>query len=168
MSSKHDLPSADFADFGWTDLPAQKRTSRIAGFFVAIVAVLLLSICLIYWMQRLTDTKRAEVTARRNAVDRLNVLLSTLKDAETGQRGYLLSLNPSYLQPFNSAQDRIKKDLQQLAASLDATHKAAPDFSHLLTLIPQKLSELTQTVDLARQGKLIGPSPSSGRMKAKI
>jgi CHASE3 domain sensor protein len=84
----------------------------------------------------------------------LNILLSTLKDAETGQRGYLLTLNPSYLRPFDSAHERIKEDLQQLAAGLDATQKAAPDFSHLLNLIPQKLNELTQTVDLARQGKI--------------
>lgn len=147
-------PSAYLADASWDDLPAQKKTSRIAGFFVAIAAVLLLSICLIDWMQRQTDTMRAEAAARRNTVDRLNVVLSTLKDAETGQRGYLLTLNPSYLQPFDSAQDRIKRDLQQLAAGLDATQKAAPDFSDLLNLIPQKLNELTQTVDLASQGKV--------------
>ena len=105
-------------------------------------------------MQRLTDDKRAEVAARRDTVGRLNILFSTLKDAETGQRGYLLTLNPSYLRPFDSAQARIKKDLQQLAVGLDATQKAAPDFSHLLNLIPQKLNELTQTVDLASQGKI--------------
>jgi len=153
-SKKRIPPSTDFADSNWDDSPAQKRTSRIGGFFVAMGALLLLSICLIYWMQRLTDDKRAEVAARRDTVGRLNILLSTLKDAETGQRGYLLTLNPSYLRPFDSAQARIKKDLQQLAVGLDATQKAAPDFSHLLNLIPQKLNELTQTVDLASQGKM--------------
>jgi PAS domain S-box-containing protein len=153
-SKKRIPPSTDFADSNWDDSPAQKRTSRIGGFFVAMGALLLLSICLIYWMQRLTDDKRAEVAARRDTVGRLNILFSTLNDAETGQRGYLLTLNPSYLRPFDSAQARIKKDLQQLAVGLDATQKAAPDFSHLLNLIPQKLNELTQTVDLASQGKI--------------
>ena len=74
-----------------------------------MAALLLLSICLIYGMQSLTDDKRAEVAARRDTVGRLNILLSTLKDAETGQRGYLLTLNPSYLRPFDSAQERIKR-----------------------------------------------------------
>ena len=147
-SKKRIPPSTDFADSGWNDLPAQKRRSRIGGFFLAMAALLFLSICLLYWMQSLTDDKRAEAAARRDTVGRLNILLSTLKDAETGQRGYLLTLNPSYLRPFDSAQARIKKDLEQLAVGLDATQKAAPDFSYLLNLIPQKLNELTQTVGM--------------------
>src|ERR1700752_918089 len=131
-SKKRIPPSTDFADSNWDDSPAQKRTSRICGFFVAMGALLLLSVCLIYWMQRLTDDKWVEVAARRDTVGRLNILLSTLKDEKTGQRGYFLTLNPSYLRPFDSAQTRIKKDLQQLAVGLGATQKAAPDFSHLL------------------------------------
>ena len=85
MKSKKPIPpSTDSAESSWDDLPAQKRTSRIGGFFVAMAALLLLSVCLIYGMQSLTDGKRAEVAARRDTVGRLNILLSTLKDAETG------------------------------------------------------------------------------------
>jgi hypothetical protein len=70
-SGKRFPPSSAFADSSWDDLPAQKRRSRIGGLFVAIASLLLLSICLVYWMQSLTNNKRAEVAARRDTVDRL-------------------------------------------------------------------------------------------------
>lgn len=144
----------DLIDSSWSDLKAEKRTSRIGIFFFAIAALLVLSICLIYWMERGTDQKRGQVAARERTIDRLNVVLSTLKDAETGQRGYLLTLSQSYLEPFDSAQDRIKEDLRQMTGSLVAEQEESPNFSELINLIPQKLDELNRTVDLARQGHM--------------
>ena len=44
-----------------------------------------------------------EVGAEQRAAD---TLLSTLKDAETGQRGYLLTGEAVYLEPFDAAQAR--------------------------------------------------------------
>src|ERR1700735_5030777 len=43
----------------------------------------------------------------------LEDVLSTVRDAETGQRGYLLTGNESYLQPYTAA-------AQEMGARLDA------------------------------------------------
>jgi len=40
----------------------------------------------------------------------LSSVLKDLTDMETGQRGYLLTDNPSYLQPYNDAKGRIEND----------------------------------------------------------
>ncbi|MBV8813680.1 MAG: CHASE3 domain-containing protein [Verrucomicrobia bacterium] len=121
--------------------------------FAAIVLLLVLSLCAIYWMGNQALRKEKEVSTRRSATDELNVVLSTLKDAETGQRGYLLTGNEAYLAPFDQAQKRIGEALAKLTMSLDSQERTSSDFSQLIDLIPQKLAELRETVDLARQGK---------------
>src|SRR5437016_7372432 len=45
-------------------------------------------------------------------------VLKDLTDMETGQRGYLLTGNPSYLQPYTDAKGRIAGDLSSLRAGL--------------------------------------------------
>ena len=39
----------------------------------------------------------------------LTRVLSLLQDAETGQRGYLLTGNPAYLEPFTSATSELRQ-----------------------------------------------------------
>ena len=41
-------------------------------------------------------------------------ILTDLTDMETGQRGYLLTADPSYLQPYNDAKNRIGTDFDRL------------------------------------------------------
>src|SRR3984885_12293711 len=50
----------------------------------------------------------------------LEDVLSTVKDAETGQRGYLLTGNESYLQPYTAA-------AQDVGRRLDAIQRLRPD-----------------------------------------
>ena len=47
-------------------------------------------------------------------IQRVDGLLSSLKDAETGQRGFLLTSRESYLQPFNDARASLPGQIQQL------------------------------------------------------
>jgi methyl-accepting chemotaxis protein len=77
-------------------------------------------------------------------------LLSELKDAETGQRGFLLTNDESYLAPYQSALGTIKSTLDDLR-KLTADN---PDQQHRLTALSAaadaKLVELKQTIDLRR------------------
>jgi len=57
------------------------------------------------------------VSHTNEVLSRLEAVLSTLKDAETGQRGYLLTGEPAYLEPYRDALDRLPRqiaDLRQL------------------------------------------------------
>src|SRR3984885_2551418 len=78
----------------------------------------------------------------------LEDVLSTVKDAETGQRGYLLTGNESYLQPYSAA-------AQEMGARLDALQRLTLDnatqqdrLGSLKQHIGAKLAELKQTIDL--------------------
>ncbi|WP_407530424.1 CHASE3 domain-containing protein [Methylobacterium oryzisoli] len=81
-------------------------------------------------------------------------LAIALRDAERGQRGYLLTGRDDYLGPYNEARDRIgvlQGELQTLtadnAAQQDRIRSLAPVVSH-------KLEELAQTVPARRDGGL--------------
>jgi CHASE3 domain sensor protein len=57
------------------------------------------------------------VSHSNEVLARLEAVLSTLKDAETGQRGYLLTGEVAYLEPYREAVDRLPRqmaDLRQL------------------------------------------------------
>ncbi|MFO1024991.1 MAG: CHASE3 domain-containing protein [Acetobacteraceae bacterium] len=83
---------------------------------------------------------------------RLEALLSTLKDAETGQRGYLLTGRESYLAPYEEARVRLpaaNADARMAARDLDAVLDKWPRLDDLLAA---KMSELAETIADYRAG----------------
>lgn len=83
-------------------------------------------------------------------IQKLDELLSTVQDAETGQRGYLLTGQERYLTPFDAAKSSLaekRSDVDQAAARSGVP---APQMADLDRLIEEKMAELQLTVDLRR------------------
>ncbi len=77
-------------------------------------------------------------------------LLSTLKDAETGQRGFLLTGDETFLEPYLAVHDNIAGHLDALRQS--SLGPAADKYlDALMPLIDAKLAEMSRIVDLRRQ-----------------
>lgn len=83
----------------------------------------------------------------------LNALLVTLDDAETGQRGYLLTGDQAYLQPYDNARTRVAGELNSLAGLTRDNPVQRGSLGRLTPLVREKLAELEQTVTLRRQGR---------------
>lgn len=96
------------------------------------------------------DYSALDESANRSAdaVQRIQDLLSRLKDAETGQRGYLLTGDARYLEPYNTARPRI----QALLSQVEARGEFSGDGASLQQLVSEKLAELQRTIDLRRTG----------------
>src|SRR5262249_42011634 len=84
-------------------------------------------------------------------------VLATLKDltgeignAETGQRGYLLTGKEQYLEPHRVAVKAIDVKLQQLRALTADNAKQQYRIEQLTPLLDAKIKELQQTIDLRR------------------
>ncbi len=58
------------------------------------------------------------VTHTYQVLDTSSSLLTRLSDAETGQRGYLLTGEERYLEPYRSALDQIEKNLDACRTNL--------------------------------------------------
>ena len=77
-------------------------------------------------------------------------VLSAAKDAETGQRGYLLTHSDVYLLPYQDGRARAGPALEQLARSDDPGGRAAG--RRLRPLVDAKLAELAETIAAERAG----------------
>jgi PAS domain S-box-containing protein len=98
--------------------------------------------------------KAAETREHSNLVlNRADDLLSALKDAETGQRGYLLTGDESFLQPYLIVNGNIRQQLVELRqATSVVTAKAHLDV--MTPLVEAKLSELAASIALRRNHQM--------------
>ena len=78
-------------------------------------------------------------------------LLSYLKDAETGQRGYVLTGDESYLEPYTAALPNISKIQEELHALTADNPQEQRRLEEAAPLIATKLAELKLTIDQRRQ-----------------
>ena len=123
---------------------ASVRRRFRAGFAVAAAVVAATVVLAAASAARLVRLE-AEAEAANAALIAVERLLSTVKDAETGQRGYLLTAEPRFLEPYEAARERFAAELERLSphpeigAGIERAARA-------------KLEELEVTVRLAREG----------------
>src|ERR1700732_4182493 len=80
-------------------------------------------------------------------------VLKDLTDMETGQRGYLLTENPSYLQPYADARGRIGTDIANLRVGLANRAEGERSLeSQLESLVKAKQAEMERSIGLRAQG----------------
>jgi signal transduction histidine kinase/CheY-like chemotaxis protein len=111
----------------------------------ALVAVLFLAF--VNW--RGVVLANRDATAVSDEVARLRRVARLIDDAETGQRGYLLTGEQSYLAPYNSALGALPAEMQQLNVELAATNEHL-QYLTLAILVDGKLAELRHTIELRR------------------
>jgi CHASE3 domain sensor protein len=80
-------------------------------------------------------------------------VLKDLTDMETGQRGYLLTGNPLYLQPYTDAKGKILTDFASLRAGLAArAENERAQESQLESLATSKQAEMERSIGFRQQG----------------
>ena len=122
------------------------------GFIVAVFAVL--AIGLVSYFSRVSSAEAARQMARGLVqAEALSELLSTVKDAETGQRGYLLTGEDTYLEPFAEAQARLETRIAAVRATFAGDIGNARLLEEMAVLITENFVGLQQTVELRRRGQ---------------
>src|SRR6266849_10355390 len=80
-------------------------------------------------------------------------VLKDLTDMETGQRGYLLTEDPSYLQPYTDAKGRIATDIADLRVGLAKRAERERSLeSQMESLAKSKQAEMERSISLRQQG----------------
>jgi methyl-accepting chemotaxis protein len=82
----------------------------------------------------------------------LDELLSGMKDAETGQRGYVITGEARYLEPYNTAHDVVDQKLKHVRELTSDNPIQQRRLDALEPLIASKFAELQSVIDL-RRGK---------------
>jgi PAS domain S-box-containing protein len=133
---------------------ASARWSRQSVLLNAGLAVSLIILAAAGWQSARNLRAVAKADEMENhsrvVIQELERLVSDLKDAETGQRGYLLTGEERYLEPYQTAPGLLERrlaGLKQLARDNTAQQQRLAGID---TLVLQKISELNQTIELRR------------------
>ena len=88
------------------------------------------------------------VTHTLEVVEQLQALLSTLQDAETGQRGFLLTGHEDYLVPYTTAKAALAGEFTIAHGLIDGTPQQKRRLDALERVAAEKMEELGETVAL--------------------
>lgn len=88
-------------------------TKIAAGYILALFFVVAVGVISFQSTVKLVATSQWK-THTHQVLGALKAVVSGMQDAETGQRGYLLTGDDRYLEPYHSALLRIDKDLEQV------------------------------------------------------
>jgi signal transduction histidine kinase len=121
----------------------------ILGFSSALCATVLVA-TVACWGQVEQQRQRTLILSTRAALASVSSVLSALQDAETGQRGYLLTGERSYLEPYDAAVVRLGTELPHLKEMAVVPQGKLVDLEDVATA---KLAEVLHTVELRRAGR---------------
>ena len=132
--------------------PRLQRFSVITGFAV-VIAVLIVNT--LVTRRQLGEQTNDEIWVRhtqqvRFELGRIELLLT---NAETGQRGFLYTGDPQYLQPYSAAITQIDAHIDDLAQLTADNPRQQSHLASLRHLAHAKIDELAQTISFYEAGK---------------
>ena len=98
----------------------KSRRLNLVLLFLAVAALLVISFVFIFEIGARAARVAEDLLQRQSTVQRLAAVVTTASDAETGQRGYLLTGDEKYLAPYTNA-------LSAMPVRMAALRKAAAE-----------------------------------------
>jgi PAS domain S-box-containing protein len=123
---------------------------RLLATYGSALLVLALSALAYQGVQRSRESTRM-VEHTHEVINLLEITLSDLRDAETGQRGYLLTGEEPYLEPHTSGTRRFSRDLEALRALTADDPRQQRRIAELLEVGTAKLAVMDETIRLRRE-----------------
>jgi PAS domain S-box-containing protein len=130
----------------------QKRFSIILGFALLLIVLV---VCAVITSRQLDlqVQDRNKLEHSRHILLELTRTESLLKDAETGQRGFLYTGESKYLEPYQQALSELGPQLDALSKSVSDDPAQVANVSLLRDLSNKKMSELAETISLYKSSK---------------
>ena len=120
---------------------------------MTVPALLMLLVGGLQWQSsRNFRASRDLVTHTHTVLLSLESFLSSMKDAETGERGYLLTHKESYLAPYWKSLDYAPKQLAYLRQITVDNPEQQKNLAHLEPLMNAMLNELDHTITVEKRG----------------
>ena len=131
----------------------KSRQLDLGVLFLAVALLLIASFVFIFALGTSVSRLADDLLQRQSVVQRLEAVAAAADDAETGQRGYLLTGDDKYLAPYTNALSEMQMRLSALQKAAAEGLISSADVDKINRLVSAKLSELAQTVDLMRQNR---------------
>lgn len=145
--------------------PLRLRNSRAA----LLLALAMVAALALFFVREVADLRQSMDQQRLHdsAQIQIRTILVNLLDAETGQRGYIMTGDDNYLDPYRRGKGRIRESLAQAENSGIRDRRFLQNVRQLMLLTEMKLSELDLTITLKRRsdgdGAMAVVAEGSGR-----
>lgn len=151
--------------------PGKRRFRLAVGLCCAILATLLVSTGL-ELRREFASAGALRAAVERSYATRLQIqsLFSLLQDAETGQRGYIITGNDQFLEPYRSALTALDGQLAALGRLFEGEAQQSADHRRLAGMIARKRATMEQSIALRASGQTEAAiaAVSSGQGKAAM
>ena len=139
--------------------PRSRRLARtinaalVAVTALAMIAVVVLAIRTI----EVERDQREQAQQTSDIITELSAINRAALSGETGQRGYLLSLDRRYLAPYFAGRDQLEPSLKRLGALVEpsATPRQRQLLDEIAVLSRARFAEMAQGIALVGSGELI-------------
>lgn len=128
-----------------------KSIPVVRAVFFLMAAVLLASLAATWWIGQQTLRKVSEINDRETSLRQLPEAFSTLQDAETGQRGFLLTGQADYLTPYQAAVAEWPLRVRRLRKVAQNGEFPAALWERFERHGEGKMQELAESLRLARE-----------------
>src|SRR5579871_3297285 len=119
--------------------------------FLGVLALLAI-VATAGWLSARTAEHTSEVIRERQIRMVTGNIQVAMLDAETGQRGYVLTGEERYLEPYKAAVPVARQGLAELAKLYLQEDRSLARLAELRAHVETKLSELAETIDLVKNG----------------
>ncbi|MGA7218149.1 MAG: CHASE3 domain-containing protein [Candidatus Sulfotelmatobacter sp.] len=127
-----------------------------SGFGFALLALIVVGAISYDSTGKLIDSAEW-VRHTHEVINGLDEVLSGMKDAETGQRGYIITGEAGYLEPYQGARAAVEENLKSLRELTSDNPIQQRRLAELGTLVAGKFAEMQSVIDL-RNGKGFAPA----------
>jgi CheY-like chemotaxis protein/CHASE3 domain sensor protein len=146
-------PAAEFRDSPRSGAPLPP--GPLLGFVIAVAAVAFISL-LTYRSLQTRSIAAQRVTSTLAVLEQLQSILSLVKDAETGQRGFLLTGEDPYLEPNINAKAQLPEAFRRARQLVGEDQVQQQRLASLELAVNEKLAELDRIIALRRKGDVAG------------
>jgi signal transduction histidine kinase/CheY-like chemotaxis protein/CHASE3 domain sensor protein len=125
------------------------KTNLRIGLGISLLLLIISSAASFISIQNLI--KSADLVVQSNGIiNDVDNMVSTLKDAETGQRGFLLTGNPVFLSPYNNSKGKTDSLFSRLMLSTRGNAYEQQKLKALKTIIDRRMEFLVSTIATKR------------------
>jgi two-component sensor histidine kinase/CHASE3 domain sensor protein len=135
-------------------LPILRRETRrrlVIG--ISLALVLAAGVAALFLVQGV-DAQVRDVQHTHELRRQAGELVQSLVDAETGQRGYLLTQDDAYLEPYRNAVTTLDATYRKLLEMVESNPSQRVRISSLAEAIEQKRAEMATTISMANENRL--------------
>ena len=130
------------------------KSKVIAGFGTALAILILIGV-LSYRSMVQNDEDRQWVTHTHRVLEQVDAVETDLLNAETGERGFILTGEPSFLDPYDNALAHVNEDVAALRKLTSDNSAQVQAMDRVKPLIAERLQMLRDRIEVRKEEGLV-------------